>query len=180
MALTAKNVSTNRSQSTIHGTGETDPAFVMSQGGQSKIACALWDDSVDGHLVAHATAGMGLGVFLPARAFVIHNFHAVLVVPVGPTNMNLGSENDADLIADAAISGTPWDTLGVFHGIVVRTDTAAEEFGSQIGTATGFGTTAVRELALCGTVAASTAGRVAFYVEFVVVPATAYDPKVGL
>jgi hypothetical protein len=169
MALTAKVSSTARAASTIHNAAEVEPGF-QSGIGQSKLACVLWDATVDGQL---PIGGMGLGVFLPSRSFVLHNFHAVLVVPVGPTNMNLSLENDADLIADAAISGTPWDTLGYFHGVVVREDTANEEFTSFIGTATGFGTTAAREPILSATVAVSTAGRVAFYISYVVVPASA-------
>jgi hypothetical protein len=149
----------------VRGGGSVEPGFYPGNPRSKLTMCAMWDDTADGHLpVAVSSSGMGLGVWLPKGAQIIQNFHAVLVVPVGPTNMGMSSEADGDLITSAAISGTPWDTLGVFHSKIVRTATAEVAFTTSVLT------TAARELQLFGTVAPSSAGRVAFYIEYLPSP----------
>jgi hypothetical protein len=173
MALGAKVSSTARSATFFKSGGNVSPDFQLGVR-EKLIACALWDDSLDGHLpIQVSNGGMGLGVFLPKQSFVTHNFNNVLVVPVGPTNMFASLEADFDLDASNAISGAPWSTTGLKQGAVVPGDTTAEEFTTQVGTATGFGTTTFREIQLCATVAVSSAGRIAMYVEYVVVPPAA-------
>jgi len=122
--------------------------------------CALWDDTVDGHIpVQVSNGGMGLGVFIPSGFTVVLSHFNVLVVPVGPTNMGATVEADFDLIASAAISGAPWSTTGMKNGLVIDNDAASVAVTTEITT------TAVREIQLVATVATTSAGRVAFYVE---------------
>jgi len=170
MAIATKQLTTARvGMGLIAGPQFREPGFFAGAGQAKLLACAMWDDSIDGHLPAAVSqSGMGLGVYIPALAYVVHTFLRVGVVPVGPTNMGLSLENNADLITDAAISGAPWHvatvTANVLHGKVVRSDTADVAF------TTSAVTTVAREIQLYGTVVASTAGRVAFYVEYVPCP----------
>jgi hypothetical protein len=175
MTLTAKTSTTARLDDTIRSGGYVSPAFELGLG-QKLMACALWDDTIDGHVPAVDQAGMGLDVWLPNLAFVLHSFMNVLVVPVGPTELGVTLESDADIVGSSgdaiAISGAPWSTVGLKQGAVVRTDTTAEEWTTQIGTAVLFGTTAAREVCITNgaTPVVSSAGRVAIYIEFVVTP----------
>jgi hypothetical protein len=170
MALAVKQLTTARvGMGLVMGPQFRETGFFPGAGQAKLLACAMWDDSIDGHLPAAVSkSGMGLGVYIPALAGVIHTFLRVGVVPVGPTNMGLSLEEDSDLIADAAISGAPWHvataTANVLHGAVAREDTAGNYFTTKVVT------TVAREIKLYGTVAASTAGRVAFYVEYVPCP----------
>lgn len=160
MALGAKVSSTARPASQIRGSGFNDPVFTPGGPHARVTYCALWDDSVDGHLpVQVSNGGMGLGVFLPANFTVVLSHFNVLVVPVGPTNMGATIEADFDLISSAAISGAPWSTTGFKNGKVIDNDAA------DVAVTTEIVTTAVREIQLVATVAVSSAGRVAFYVE---------------
>lgn len=160
MALGAKVSSTSRASGLIRGEGFLEPAF-QAGGPHARVTyCALWDDSVDGHLpVQVANGGMGLGVFIPALFTIVLSHFDVLVVPVGPTNMGATVEADFDLITSAAISGAPWSTAGMKNGKVIDNDAA------DVAVTTEIKTTTVREIQLVGTVAVSSAGRVAIYVE---------------
>jgi hypothetical protein len=161
MSLGAKVSSTRRSSSLIRGSGYDEPGF-NSGGPQKKLVyCALWDDSVDGHLpVQVSNGGMGLGVFVPANFFVtIINFE-VMVVPVGPTNMGWTLEADFDLSASAAISGAPWSAAGMKNG--ANLGASAVEVAQTVQ---GPRTTVTREIQLVATVAVSSAGRAAIWVE---------------
>ena len=162
MALGAKVSSTSRAAALIRGSGFDDPAFQVGGPQSGRVTyCALWDDDVDGALpVAVSNGGMGLGVFVPANFFVLEVHFQVMVVPVGPTNMGASLEADFDLIASAAISGAPWSTTGMKHG--ANNDAGAVEVAATVQ---GPRTTAAREIQLVGTAAASTAGRVAIWVE---------------
>lgn len=160
MTLGAKVSSTRRPSDMIRGDGVSEPTFQVGAFNKTFTACALWDDSVDGHLpVQVSNGGMGLGVFLPKYAQAIRSFHNVLVVPVGPTNMGASLEADFDLIASAAISGTPWEATGLYEGVLVAAASTAEELASAT-------LTDVREIQLVATVAVSSAGRVAIYVDW--------------
>lgn len=161
MALGAKVSSTLRAASLIRGEGYFEPAF--QAGGPTAIVtyCALWDNTVDGPLsVQVSNGGMGLGVFVPANFFVTEVRFQVMVVPVGPTNMGISLENDFDLSASAAISGAPWSTVGMKHG--ANANAGAVEVATTVQ---GPRTTVTREVQLVATVAVSTAGRVAIWVE---------------
>jgi len=160
MALGAKVNSTLRSGGLIRGSGYNEPAF-QPGGPHARVTyCALWDNTVDGALpVQVSNGGMGLGVFIPALFTIVLSHFDVLVVPVGPTNMGASVEADFDLIASAAISGAPWSTTGMKNGVVIDDDAA------NVAVTTEIKTTVVREIQLVGTVAVSSAGRVALYVE---------------
>ena len=160
MALGAKVSSTARPSSAIRGAGSLPPAF-NAGGPQTRFTfCWLWDNSVDGALpVQVSNGGMGLGVFIPANFTVVLSHFDVLVVPVGPTNMGASVEADFDLIASAAISGAPWSTTGMKNGAVIDNDAV------NVAVTTEIKTTAVREVQLVATVAVSSAGRVAGWVE---------------
>ncbi len=165
MALGAKVSSTLRFADPIRGSGFQDPAFQVGGPLARVLVCALWDDSVDGHLpVQVSNGGMGLGVFVPKNFHVFHAQANVLVVPVGPTNMGASLEADFDVSASAAIAGAPWSTTGFKNLSVIDTDAA------QVATTTQITTTAVREIQLVATVAVSSAGRVAIYLEGVMTP----------
>lgn len=159
MALGTKVSSTSR-PALPRGSGSIQPAFQVG-GPQSRFTfCALWDDSVDGHLpIQVSNGGMGLGVYIPANFTIVLSHFDVLVVPVGPTNMGATVEADFDLISSAAISGAPWSTTGMKNGKVIDNDAA------DVAVTTEIKTTAVREIQLVATVAVSSAGRVALYVE---------------
>jgi len=168
MAPTAKTSSSSRSASLHRSGGSIDPAFMVGFPQSRLMACAMWDDSIDGNL---PVGYMGLGVWLPNRAQVVHGFFNVIVVPVGPTNMVAELEDAGDLITSAAINGAPWSTVGLKHGVVIREDSTAVALSTTIIT------TAPREIALGATGAVSSAGRVAMYVEYVMVPSfTQGDP----
>jgi len=140
--------------------GNRGPVFQPGGPHSRAIFCVLWDDSVDGHIpIQVSSGGMGLGVFIPARFTVTVSHFDVLVVPVGPTNMSASIETDADLIAAAAISGAPWSSTGMKNGLVIDNDAASVAVTTEIKT------TVVREVQLVATVAASSAGRIALYVE---------------
>ena len=148
MTIGAKVSSTARFADLIRGDGVSEPGFQAGGPQNKKMYCALWDDSVDGHLpIQVSNGGMGLGVFLPKNFHVTNSFHHVLVVPVGPTNMGISSEADFDLSASAAISGAPWSTTGVKHGSAVDQDVA------QVAVTTQITTTVAREIQLVATVA---------------------------
>lgn len=161
MTIGAKVSSTSRAAALIRSGGVEDPAFFAGGPQSGRVTyCALWDDSVDGHLpVQVSNGGMGLGVFIPSGFTVILSHFNVLVVPVGPTNMGASVEADFDLISSAAISGAPWSTTGMKNGKVIDNDAA------DVAVTTEITTTAVREIQLVATVAVSSAGRVALYVE---------------
>ncbi len=165
MALGAKVSSTARFNDTIRGDGFSDPAFQVGFPSGLKMLCALWDDSVDGHLpIQVANGGMGLGVFAPKNFHVFHAHGNVLVVPVGPTSVGASLENDFDVSASAAVAGAPWSTVGFKNLSVIDTDAA------QVAVTTQITTTVARELQLVATVAVSSAGRIAIYLEGVLTP----------
>lgn len=160
MTLGAKVSSTLRPASSIKGGGYAEPTLVPGFLASGPLTlCALWDNSVDGHLpVQVANGGMGLGVFAPANFFVtIINFE-VLVVPVGPTNMGASLEADGDITPSAAISGAPFSSTGMKNGANLGASAV-----NVAQTVQGPRTTVSRELQLFATVAASTAGRIAFW-----------------
>jgi len=159
MAIGTKVSSTSRAIS-ARGDGFNDPAFFAGHRA-SALACVLWDDSVDGHLpIQVSNGGMGMGVYIPANCFISHVMAKILVVPVGPTNMGASLQDDFDLIASAGISGAPWSTdNAMVHGVVVRSDTADVAFTTKVITS------AIREIQMVATVAVSSAGRVALYLD---------------
>ena len=160
MALGAKVSSTSRGAGSFRGAGSLQPVFTPGGPNVRVTYCALWDDSVDGHLpIQVSNGGMGLGVFLPANFTVVLSHFDVLVVPVGPTNMGASIEADFDLVASAGISGAPWSSTGMKNGLVIDNDAASGAVTTEIKT------TAVREVQLVATVAVSSAGRVAIWVE---------------
>lgn len=167
MALTAKAASTSRfgNAKGFRGNGSVEPAF-QAGGPRGKVTfSAIWDHDVDGAIPA--AGGLGLGVFVPKGFVVTNTYFDVEVVPVGPTNMSLSLENDADITASAAISGAPWSTTGIKHGAQV--DAGAVNVASTVQ---GPLTTDSREIQIVGTGAASTAGRVVVVIEGFMRPTT--------
>lgn len=159
MTLTAKNASTVR---TNFDRFENFPAVGQAIGPRTIVA--LWDDTTDGHLVASTLAGMGLNIWVPNNFVVTRVDIDVLVVPIGPTNMFVSLENDADLVTSAAISGTPWSTTSLKTGAQVGVPGTSYTSAATAYNVTPVRTTASREIVVGGSVAASSAGRVAIYV----------------
>lgn len=142
----------------IRGQGNLEPGFQSGGPSQKVVYVASWDDSIDGHIPLGGS--MGLGVYVPAGFVVTEVSFDVEVVPVGPTNMFFSLEADGDLVDSAAINGAPWSTTGLKHG-----KNAGASAVNVAYTVQGPFTTAAREIAIGGTVAASSAGRVVIYVE---------------
>ena len=157
MALTAKASSTARPLAQLQWRGFESPGFGPGIPGEKHCIVALWDDTTDGHLPA--AGSMGLGVWVPPNFQVTRVDFDVLVVPVGPTNMFISLENDADLQSSAAIAGAPWSTTGLKSGNLI--DAGAVNVAKTVQVKT----TTFREIALGTTVAGSTAGRIAIWVE---------------
>lgn len=167
MTLTAKASSTARFANTqgFRGNGSQEPAFQVG-GPRGKVTySAVWDDSVDGHIPA--AGSMGLGVWVPNGFVVTNVYFDVEVVPVGPTNMFMSLVDDGDLTASAAIAGAPWSTVGIKHGANV--DAGAVNVASTVQ---GPLVVAAREIAIGGTGATSSAGRVVVVVEGFLRPTT--------
>jgi len=168
MSLTAKLASTVRNvigkSQVFRGQGNSEPVF-QSGGVQNKVVyVASWDDSIDGHIPAGGS--LGLGVFLPVGFVCTEVTFDVEVVPVGPTNMFLSLVNDGDLSVAAAISGAPWSSTGIKHG--ANAGASAIEVAYTVQGPLVI--TAAKEIAIGGTGAASSAGRVVVYVEGFVRP----------
>ena len=149
-----------------HGNGNIDPSF--ANGGVTKqVYTASWDQTLDGAIPAGG--GLGLGVYVPVGFVVTEVSFDVQVVPVGPTNLALALNDDADLSASAAISGAPWSTSGLKHG--KNAGASAVEVAYTVQGPVVLLTP--KEIQLVGTVAVSTAGRVVVYVEGFQGPKTA-------
>jgi hypothetical protein len=123
------------------------------------VYTAIWDDTLDGHIPAGG--GLGLGVFIPVGFVVTEVSFDVQVIPVGPTNLALALNDDADLSASAAISGAPWSTTGLKHGKNAGASAVEVAYTVQ----GPFVLLTPKEIQIVGTVAASSAGRVVIYVE---------------
>lgn len=175
MSLTAKTSSTARFGGTtqsgavpgFRGDGSVEPKY---QPGLSRkvVYTAIWDDTVDGHVPA--AGSIGLGVFIPVGFVVTEVSMDVEVVPVGPTNMSVSLVDDSDLVSAAAISGAPWSTTGLKHGKNAGASAVDVAYTVQGPFVTS--TSGACEIAILGTGAASSAGRVVIYVEGFMRPTT--------
>jgi hypothetical protein len=108
---------------------------------------------------------MGLGVFLPPHFIVTRVIMDVLVLPVGPTNMYFSLEDDADLVASAAIAGAPYSTTGVKTGAQTGAQVTAYTTVSVAFNVAPVRTTNTREIVIGCTVANTSAGRIAIFVQ---------------
>jgi len=146
-------------QQNFRGEGNYDPKYQPGGPVQKVVYTAIWDDTLDGHIPA--AGSMGLGVFVPVGFIVTEVTFDVEVVPVGPTNMFISLNDDADLSASAAISGAPWSTVGIKHGANAGASAVEVAYTVQGPLVV----TTAKEIAIGGTGAASSAGRVVVYVE---------------
>lgn len=180
MALTAKTssaqVNAEGKTQNARGEGNIEPGFQIGANQVRRIACAQYDFTRDGSPTAHATAGMGLGVYLPANSVVLRSYAFVNTLFAGATNVYVSLENDGDLMASGTIAANELDATGDFITLSSLTldavadattvTTAAEFVTGALG---NIKTTAAREIVLGCTVANLTAGKVTIFVEYVVV-----------
>lgn len=139
------------------GQGNEEPGYQVGAGQVKHVAVAEYDFAKDGALTFAALAGNGSGVWIPKDALVTHSFIHVHTAPVGPTNMSVSLQNDADLVAAAAISGAPWSTDGAITTGVV-----------EPGTESGYiKLTAAREISFGATVANTSTGKFTVFVEYI-------------
>lgn len=147
------------------GQGNDEPGFIGGGGVNKQVYVAVWDDTLDGHIPA--AGGFGTGCWIPVGFVVTEVSFDVEVVPVGPTNMSISLNDDADLSASAAISGAPWSTTGLKHGKNAGASAVEVAYTVQ----GPFVVTTPKEVQIVGTGAASSAGRVIVYVEGFMRPA---------
>jgi hypothetical protein len=160
MTLTAKNATTARPAQQLAWRGFDAPGYQSLPFNRFSI-CALWDDTTDGHLIAAALAGMGLGVWVPANFFVTNVDFEVLIVPVngGANNISASLENDGDLQTAVSSLGAPWSTTGMKSGNAI--DAGAVNVAKTVT----LKTTVPREMAMGSVTANTSVGRVAFWLE---------------
>lgn len=161
MALGAKVASTAREARRIRGQGSFETGLQSGFPSSKCLVVAIWDDTVDGHIpIQVANGGLGLGVWVPANTFItIINFE-VQVAPLGPTNMFASLEADFDLVPSLGTGIAPWATTGMKNGANIGASAV-----NVAQTVQGPRTTTAREVQIGGTVAASTTGRIVFFLE---------------
>lgn len=123
-----------------------------------------------------AVGDIPLRIRVPAGAIIIHSFAHVITAPTGASaTIGLKIEGTADIFAQAAISGAPWSTTGFKLGKARYTPAIA--LGSGDGSDTAIddtsaaayvATTVERELTMTIGTAALTAGKVNFFITYVV------------
>jgi len=171
MALTAKTSSANVNKEGLtqnaRGQGNIEPQKQLGND-VVRIAVAQYDFARDGSPTPHATAGMGLGVFVPSGAIVTKAWTYVETAVTGPTNVYLSLENDADLLVSGTIAANEFDTSGdlVVGTVADLTGQTAVET-TAVASASKVLTTARREIVFGCTVANVTAGKFTTYVEYV-------------
>lgn len=174
MTLTAKTSSAYpgsavRAQTT-RSIPSFDPGYQTGGGLGRRLAIATYDFARDGSPTPHATAGMGLGIFIPSGAFVTMSWTYVITAVTGATNVYLSLENDGDLLVSGTIAANEFDVAG---DIVIGTQAALLEQTAKettaIASANKLVTTATREIVFGCTVAAVTAGKFTTFVEYVII-----------
>ena len=137
----------------FRGQGNEEPKYQIGGNNLIHAAVAEYDFAQDGAL---SVGNNGLGVFIPANAVVDDVIIDIITAFTGPTNMSVSLESDSDLIADSAISASPF-IAGTWKGV--------DNFGGDPG-ASPVKTTAVREIMLKPTVAVNTTGKCVIIVSF--------------
>jgi len=172
MTLTAKTSSAAINQvgktQNARGQGNVEPRKQLGND-VLRVAVAQYDFSRDGSPTPHATAGMGLGVFVPSGALVTRCWTYVETAVVGPTNIYMSLEVDADLLVSGTIANNEFDTTGdvVVNSVADLVGQTAVEVVA-VASASKVLTTTAREIVFGCTVAAVSAGKFTVFVEYVV------------